>query len=142
MTTRRQVLGYGSAFAAVAAPAGEALAQAVSTAGSNFNASGLLGKLEGPTQVSTIPATFHEAPDLAELVKQGKLPPVAQRLPSEPMVLKPLDSIGIYGGTWRRGFIGPSDGENGNRINSSDKLLLLGCLGQPDRALRSPRATR
>lgn len=46
-----------------------------------------------------------------------------QRLPSEPLVIQPLQGIGRYGGTWRRGFIGPSDGENGNRINASDKLL-------------------
>jgi peptide/nickel transport system substrate-binding protein len=122
MTTRRQVLGYGSALATVGAPAGRALAQAVTATG-NFHASGLVGTLEGAAQVATIPTSFKEAPALAELVRQGKLPPVAQRLPSEPMVMKPLDGIGRYGGTWRRGFIGPSDGENGNRLNASDKLL-------------------
>ena len=121
MTTRRQVLGYASAVA-VAAPAGEALAQTVA-AGSDLHRSGLVGTLEGAMQVSTVPTSFKEAPMLAELVKQGKLPPVAQRLPAEPMVLKPVETIGRYGGTWRRGFIGPSDGENGNRINASDKLL-------------------
>jgi peptide/nickel transport system substrate-binding protein len=121
MTTRRQVLGYGPAFAVVT-PVARASAQNV-TQTSNFHASGLVGTLEGPTQVDTIPTSFKEAPALAELVRQGKLPPVAQRLPAEPMVLKPLNSIGRYGGTWRRGFVGPSDGENGNRLNSSDKLL-------------------
>ncbi len=120
MATRRQLLGYGSAMAAVAAPTGSALAQAVS---GQFAQSGLVGTLQGPTQATSVPAAFKEAPQLAELVKAGKLPPVAQRLPAEPMVLKPLDSTGKYGGTWRRAFIGPSDGENGNRINASDKLL-------------------
>ena len=62
-------------------------------------------------------------------MKAGKLPPVAQRLPAEPMVLKPLDSTGKYGGIWRRAFIGPSDGENGNRINASDKLLFWDFTG-------------
>ena len=57
------------------------------------------------------------------MVKAGKLPPVDQRLPQEPMVLKPLRSVGKYGGTWRRGFLGPGDSENGNRIRSGDKLL-------------------
>jgi peptide/nickel transport system substrate-binding protein len=128
MTTRRQVLGYGSALATVGAPAGRALAQAVTATG-NFHASGLVGTLEGAVQVATIPTSFKEAPALAELVKQGKLPPVAQRLPAEPMVLKPLNSIGRYGGTWRRGFIGPSDSENGNRINASDKLLFWDITG-------------
>ncbi len=120
MATRRQFLGYGSAMAAVAAPTGEALAQAVS---GQFAQSGLVGTLQGPTQAAAAPTAFKEAPLLAELVKAGKLPPVAQRLPAEPMVLKPLESTGRYGGTWRRAFIGPSDGENGNRINASDKLL-------------------
>ena len=128
MTTRRQVLGYGSAIAAVAAPAAQALAQNVTQTG-KFHESGLVGTLESATVSNTIPTSFKEAPMLAELVKQGKLPPVAQRLPSEPLVLKPLNSIGRYGGTWRRGFIGPSDGENGNRINSSDKLLYWDASG-------------
>ena len=120
MTTRRIFLGAGAAFAA--APTVEALAQAV-TAKSAFDQSGLVGRLEGPSQSTTIPTSFKEAPQLAELVKAGKLPPVASRLPAEPLVLKPLESTGKYGGTWRRAFIGPSDGENGNRIMASDKLL-------------------
>ena len=118
MATRRQILGYGSVLAAIASPSLQAVAQ---TGG--FHASGLVGTLESATHAETVPTTFSEAPMLAELVKQGKLPPVQQRLPAEPLVLKPLQSIGRYGGTWRRGFIGPSDGENGNRINASDKLL-------------------
>ena len=39
------------------------------------------------------------------------------------MVIKPLRSVGKYGGTWRRGFLGPGDSENGNRVRASDKLL-------------------
>jgi peptide/nickel transport system substrate-binding protein len=58
---------------------------------------------------------------LAELVKAGKLPPVEQRVPMEPLVIKPVESIGKYGGIWRRAFTGPGDGENGNRIISLDK---------------------
>jgi len=38
---------------------------------------------------------------LAEMVQKGTIPPVDQRLPAEPVVLKPLESIGVYGGTWR-----------------------------------------
>jgi peptide/nickel transport system substrate-binding protein len=41
---------------------------------------------------------FSESPDLAELVKQGKLPPVEQRLPKEPLVVQPIEKIGKYGG--------------------------------------------
>lgn len=122
MKTRRTFLG-GAALAATSLPAAEALAQAVAASGA-ITQSGLVGKLEGPlTSAGPVPTKFKEAPQLAELVKAGKLPPVEQRLPAEPMVIKPLESIGKYGGTWRRAFIGPSDGENGNRIMASDKLL-------------------
>ena len=45
--------------------------------------------------------TFSEAPMLAELVASGDLPPVAERLPDDPLVLEPLNAIGTYGGTIR-----------------------------------------
>src|SRR5215510_3380801 len=86
----------------------------------------LIGKLEGPELIldpAKWPTKFNEAPMLAEMVKAGKLPPVEQRVPKEPLVIKPVREIGKYGGTWRRGFTGPGDGENGNRIVSSDKIL-------------------
>jgi peptide/nickel transport system substrate-binding protein len=92
----------------------------------------LIGKLEGPeilTDPTKIPKTFSEAPMLAQLVKAGKLPPVEQRLPLEPMVVKPLHEIGKYGGTWRRAFTGPADLENGNRICSTDKPLFVDYTG-------------
>ncbi len=92
----------------------------------NLMASGLVGKLEGPELIldpAKWPKSFGEAPDLAELVKAGKLPPVKDRIPAEPLVMKPLSEVGKYGGTWRRGFLGPGDWENGNRLNASDKLL-------------------
>jgi peptide/nickel transport system substrate-binding protein len=88
----------------------------------------LIGKLEGPEIIrdsSTFPKTFGEAPKLADLVKAGTLPPVEARLPDpeDLMVIKPLHETGQYGGTWRRAFTGPADHENGNRINSMDKIL-------------------
>jgi peptide/nickel transport system substrate-binding protein len=65
---------------------------------------------------SAAPATkYHEAPALAALVKAGKLPPVEQRLPENPLVV-PGDEIGQYGGVWRRGFLGPSDFNGVNRV--------------------------
>lgn len=127
MTTRRKFLGSTAVFAA-AAISTDALAQAVAGKG-QFGGSGLVGNLAGPTQATVIPTSLKEAPQLAELVKAGKLPPVAQRLGAEPMVIKPLESVGKYGGTWRRAFIGPSDGENGNRIMASDKLLFWDFTG-------------
>ena len=88
----------------------------------------LIGKLEGPEIVldtSRFPKTFSEAPTLADLVKAGSLPPVEERLPDpeDLMVIAPLHEAGQYGGTWRRAFTGPGDHENGNRINSMDKIL-------------------
>ena len=44
----------------------------------NFGDSGLIGPLEAPaivTDTAQWPKAFHEAPGLADLVKQGKLPP-------------------------------------------------------------------
>ena len=52
---------------------------------------------------------FKEAPDLAQLVKDGKLPPVDQRLPTNPRVVTPLEETGQYGGVWRRAHQGLSD---------------------------------
>lgn len=43
-----------------------------------------------------------EAPILAELVADGVLPPVAERVGPEPAVLAGVDGVGRYGGTWQR----------------------------------------
>ncbi len=59
---------------------------------------------------TTIPApTYQEAPQLAALVKEGKLPPVEERLPANPLVVQPVESVGQYGGTWYRGWRGIND---------------------------------
>ena len=55
-------------------------------------------------------------------------------------MLKPLKEIGKYGGTWRRGFLGPGDWENGNRLNASDKLLFWDYTGNKI-VRRAPRAS-
>ncbi len=47
--------------------------------------------------------TYAEAPMLADLVAAGDLPPVAERLPNNPLVVEPLDGIGQYGGQWNGG---------------------------------------
>jgi len=94
----------------------------------------LIGQLEGPSVVvdtAQMPKTFSESPIFAELVKQGKLPPVEQRLPEEPLVIKPVHEIGKYGGTWRRGFTGPGDRWNGNRtVTGPDSLLFWDYTGE------------
>ena len=50
------------------------------------------------------PLEFNEAPELAQLVLGGKLPPVEERLPSLPLVIPVFDEIGKYGGDLRAGF--------------------------------------
>ena len=42
---------------------------------------------------------FHQSPMLDEAVKSGKLPPVEERLPKDPIVVEPVEGIGEYGGT-------------------------------------------
>ena len=84
--------------------------------------------MEGPEVIldsAMYPTEFNEAPMLAEMVAAGDLPPVEERLPvaEDIYVIEPLHEIGQYGGTWRRGFTGPADGENLMRINSSSRLL-------------------
>jgi len=45
---------------------------------------------------------FGEAPMLARQVEAGQLPPVGERLPENPKVVRPVEQIGVYGGTIRR----------------------------------------
>ena len=59
---------------------------------------------------------FKEAPMLADMVKAGKLPPVEQRLPAEPLVVPVVERAGQYGGVWRRAFTGPADFNNYVRV--------------------------
>lgn len=50
--------------------------------------------------------SYNEAPQLAQLVQAGELPPVEERLPLEPMVIPVVDRIGEYGGNWNSGMVG------------------------------------
>jgi peptide/nickel transport system substrate-binding protein len=50
-----------------------------------------------------------EAPTLAARVARGELPPVAQRVPTNPRVVKPHQEVGRYGGVWRATMLGASD---------------------------------
>lgn len=63
-----------------------------------------------------------ESPMLAELVAAGELPPLAERLPTEPLVVEPVESVGQYGGTWRRAFRGIADFHAFGRINYDPML--------------------
>ena len=92
----------------------------------------LMGRLEGPrviTDREQFPEQFREAPELAERVQRGELPPVAERIGSDPLVIEPVHEIGKYGGIWRRGFSGPADFWNGYRCCGHDKILFWDYTG-------------
>lgn len=54
-------------------------------------------------------AFAQQAPMLEALVADGALPPLEERLPSNPLIVEPIDSIGKYGGTWHMGMRGGGD---------------------------------
>lgn len=76
------------------------------------------------TDPARIPTSFRESPDFAKLVADGKLPAVAERIGSNPLVLKPVHGIGQYGGQIRRGFVGQGDFQNAVRFCSGPDSLL------------------
>ena len=45
------------------------------------------------------PGQYAEAPALAEQVTAGSLPPVDERMPTNPVVTEPVEGVGQYGGT-------------------------------------------
>jgi len=65
---------------------------------------------------------YNEAPMLQEMVAAGDLPPVGERLPEDPLVVEPVDSVGQYGGTWRRAFKGIKDFHAFGRLNYEPML--------------------
>ena len=79
-------------------------------------------KLITPT---ALPSAFGESPVTAQMVSEGKLAPVDERLPSEPLVIYPYEEIGQYGGQLRAGGIGTS-------LMMSDASL----FAQPQQMLR------
>jgi peptide/nickel transport system substrate-binding protein len=88
---------------------------------------GALPDLEGGqviTDPAQFPKVFKESPEFAKQVAAGTLPPVAERIGRDPLVIKPLHQIGRYGGTLRRGFLGISDAQNANRFCAGPDNLL------------------
>jgi peptide/nickel transport system substrate-binding protein len=72
---------------------------------------------------TTAPASkYSEAPLLADQVKAGKLPPIDQRLPANPLVVK-ADKIGKYGGTWRMGMMAGTDDPSFYKIFAYEPLV-------------------
>jgi len=106
--------------AAEEAPAEEAAAEEEEALGST-----LIGDIEGPkiiTDEAQFPTELHQAPMFDEL---SDLPAIADRLPvpSDLLVIQPVHEVGKYGGTWRRGFTGPGDGQNGQRVAGGDRYV-------------------
>ena len=66
---------------------------------------------------------------LARLMAQGKLPPVEERLPENPLVLHPIESSGRYGGTVKSGMIAKGLNEEMNRIMGMEKFLFYDAAG-------------
>ena len=70
-------------------------------------------------EVEKPPSQFGEAPQLTQQVQAGKLDPVDERLPTQPMIIPVFGDIGKYGGTMRRFYLGPADGCNFFRISKA-----------------------
>lgn len=70
------------------------------------------------TEAVATSSQYNEAPQLADLVQAGELPPVDERLPKQPMVLEVVEEIGQFGGTWRRAYKGVSDRWGPNKVNA------------------------
>lgn len=77
---------------------------------------------------------YNEAPQLAELVAAGTLPPVAERLPEEPLVITPLNEIGKYGGEQRGAAFGPQVGQLDTEALRMQSLLFI----EPDLVTLTP----
>jgi peptide/nickel transport system substrate-binding protein len=125
---RPRIRALSSRFTIALLAAGLCGAVAAGALAQGAGKSTLIGKLEGPevvTDAAKAPKTFKEAPQLAALVKAGKLPPVAERVGQDPLVIKPLHEIGKYGGAWRGGFTGPADFWNGYRCCSGPDHLMF-----------------
>lgn len=74
---------------------------------------------EAPAQPAAVPSD-KEAPMLAERVRAGQLPPLEERIPANPLMVKPgmlvleeeLPELlpGVYGGSFKYGRVGGFDG--------------------------------
>ena len=82
------------------------------------------------------PRRFKEAPQLAELVKAGKLPPVAERIGQDPLVIKPLQrDRQVRRHLARAASPGPADFWNGFRVLlGTGPAAVLGLHGRQGRA--------
>lgn len=82
----------------------------------------VLGMLGVGSRIVLAEMSYQEAPALTEMVEQGALPPLEERLPAEPMVVPVHERIGAYGGTLRRAMIGIND------VNQYGRFLFEGLV--------------
>ena len=83
------------------------------------------GDVSWPSLSDSMPSSFSESPMCAAKAEAGEIPALADRLPENPLVIQPAESIGEYGGTWYRAFTGPADGQNMERP-MKDHILFFG----------------
>lgn len=65
-----------------------------------------------------------ESPMLAEKVESGELPPLEERIPSEPLVVEVAEP-GVHGGTWKSVTLGPGDNASTDRIFGYEPALRM-----------------
>ena len=58
---------------------------------------------ESQAPAASSSSLYSEAPMLADMVANGDLPSVDERVPANPFVLEGMEGIGNYGGVMRRG---------------------------------------
>ena len=56
--------------------------------------------------VKSSDSRLKEAPMLAQQVAKGEIPPLPQRLPQNPKIITPRDSLGQYADTWHYATVG------------------------------------
>ncbi|MEZ4729937.1 MAG: hypothetical protein R3E79_22630 [Caldilineaceae bacterium] len=69
---------------------------------------------------------------LKEMVASGAIPAIEDRLPAEPLIVEPRESIGKYGGTWRRALYR----RQGFHACLSLSTMTRCCAGRPNSVTR------
>jgi peptide/nickel transport system substrate-binding protein len=73
--------------------------------------------------MSSAAVAQQQAPMLDEMVASGALPPLEERLPANPLMVEPVESVGVYGGTWRSALRGGLDNAWIGRTVAYDGLV-------------------
>jgi len=68
-----------------------------------------LGVALGAVLLAMPAMAAQQAPSLDAMVESGDLPPVDERLPDNPLVVEPIESVGTYGGIWHSALRGGLD---------------------------------